>query len=664
MLDTLLKHAGWMPISTLLTFPKLKHWTNAAILVGAFSSTGGHRYELSFDERLWNPPNHSNEMARKRTSVGRSSDPSWKKFVGNDENGMEWNGYKNDFLQNDSYTYNFDGSDDEQGDSSESEDTDDNDDENDSYSYHFDDNDDENGDLSGSEDTDDYDDETEEYSSSYDDLEHRNFYPRSAMKSQSPTSSIVDESTLKASNPTENEETSKVTNIFLSEKYSSYNESQSSSSPQPHLGTQIEKTKIVVEEKQRLDPESSNVIPDDDDWSDLSWSDEDDYDDASKSQSAIDGSKSDIDRVSNGAVDFHYDNGDFPDDQSKKLVSIPDDKFEDDFKDFPRIWKGDHIPYDLSNAFVRKKSITLATIKAIEEESMTRLPDEEEEFIENYDDIAEMENGNLYPWEVEEEDDALQLAQEEQFQEIIEQETKQKKISNLKKYSTDRDVIILKHPDQISVFCNALIQSTNDFADRHTNSSKARAIGFDVEYCSLDYDIRLLPAMIQLASPEEDGLIGLLWIDKFPNHGRDMLSTKECAPLISLLSDSSIAKVGVGVSKDAKRLAEWWGVNDANFVDHFIANVVDLENDCDDRLSQKSLKEMARLTLNRNLPKLKEIGKEAERRKQKMGKKRFTAHWRRPNLTENMVNYAAGDAACSIDVWLHIHGMNSQFQDT
>jgi hypothetical protein len=36
---------------------------------------------------------------------------------------------------------------------------------------------------------------------------------------------------------------------------------------------------------------------------------------------------------------------------------------------------------------------------------------------------------------------------------------------------------------------------------------------------------------------------------------------------------------------------------------------------------------MARLTLNRNLPKLKEIGKEAERRKQKMGKKRFTAHW-------------------------------------
>jgi hypothetical protein len=646
MRETLLNHAGWMPISTLLTFPKLQHWTNDKILVDAFSSTGGNKYLLSFDERLWNPPGGNNDAREEK------------------KEGMESNNNKGVLLESYKYKVDYDIEEEEE----EEEEEEDDDDEKD----YFSDSDEfegveEEDDFSDSEDLTDFS-SIDDYNTDgdplcYNDLEHSNSYPISAMNSQTSNGNTIGETACKALIPSEDKDTSKGTNILLHENISkSFDESQSSP-----LRTQNERSNVHDGSQIALQ-ESSDLIPDEDDWSDLSWSDVDDDDapvsanvGASKFQiiknntvphRGIDELMSDIDRASNGVDDDSDD--DLLDDQSEKLASIAEDNIDDDLRDFPRIWQGDRIPYDLSDAFVRRKNVTVATIKAIEEENRANIPDgldwSEEEC---------MENGqwNPYTWEVEE---AIGDVNEEEMQKLMKEELKRKKNSNIKKYSTNRNAIKITHPDQLSVFCHALMKSTNDFASEHTNNPKARAIGFDVEYCSLDYDIRLLPAMIQLSSPEDNDFVGLLWIDKFPNHGRDMLSDKECAPLMSLLSDSSIAKVGVGVSKDAKHLAEWWGVNDPKFVDHFITNVINLENEFDDRVNQKSLKEMAKLVLNRDLPKLKEIGKEAERRKQKMGKRRFTAHWRRPNLTENMINYAASDAACSIDVWLHVNGINSQ----
>jgi len=53
-----------------------------------------------------------------------------------------------------------------------------------------------------------------------------------------------------------------------------------------------------------------------------------------------------------------------------------------------------------------------------------------------------------------------------------------------------------------------------------------QALGFDVEYCSLEMDIRNdLPAMLQLAAP--GGPVGLIWLDKLPDRGRGIFTDPE-----------------------------------------------------------------------------------------------------------------------------------------
>jgi hypothetical protein len=245
------------------------------------------------------------------------------------------------------------------------------------------------------------------------------------------------------------------------------------------------------------------------------------------------------------------------------------------------------------------------------------------------------------------------LKGKEDEEEKGEEKTMKKKKPSMKKYGTGREVVVLRGTKGLEKFCTDLVAATKEFAARHKDNPKACAIGLDVEYCSLELDIRMLPAAMQLSAPGRKGPVGVLWLDKFPNHGRDMLSDKKCAPLLSLLADSTLQKVGVGVSKDAKNLASWWGVDDKKYINHFITNMIDLENELDENVNQKSLQEMSALVLQRNLPKLKQRGRKREKR----SRKKITAHWRKDELSPQMREYAVNDAACSIDVWLHINGL-------
>ena len=213
--------------------------------------------------------------------------------------------------------------------------------------------------------------------------------------------------------------------------------------------------------------------------------------------------------------------------------------------------------------------------------------------------------------------------------------------STLPKYTSDRKIHVITTTKQLKTFCNTL------------NESGETVLGFDVEFCTLDEDLRnSLPAMLSIASSDN---VGLIWLDKFDNNGKDMLSDPECEPLLSLLADSSIQKVGVAVTADAKHLASWWGVTDASFTSHYFSNMVDMNHITDnDKLCNKSLQEMVAEVLQRDLPKLKEKDKQMKKEMRKRGKiqaKFKTSHWRSDELTPEMKQYAADDASSALDVW-------------
>ena len=213
--------------------------------------------------------------------------------------------------------------------------------------------------------------------------------------------------------------------------------------------------------------------------------------------------------------------------------------------------------------------------------------------------------------------------------------------STLPKYTSDRKVHVIRSTKQLNAFCNTL------------NSSNETVLGFDVEFCTLEEDLRnSLPAMLSIASSEK---VGLIWLDKFDNNGKNMLSDPECEPLLSLLADSGVQKVGVGVTSDAKRLASWWGVTDTSFTSHYFSNIVDMNHITDnDKLCNKSLQEMVAEVLQRDLPKLKEKSKQMKKEMRKRGKtqaKFKTSHWRSDELTPEMKQYAADDASGALDIW-------------
>lgn len=228
------------------------------------------------------------------------------------------------------------------------------------------------------------------------------------------------------------------------------------------------------------------------------------------------------------------------------------------------------------------------------------------------------------------------------------------KKKQFRNYSTKREVIVAQNATQLKDLCTRLRSAAEQTSKERSGDSKASVIGFDVEYCTLELDIRNnLPAMLQLASPNKKGPVGLVWLDKFPDHGRNMLHEQDCAPLTSLLADPAILKVGVGASKDAANLTRWWGVNDNEYASHFVTGVVDLEED--ERLLGKRLSDMCEEVLDRRLAKQKQ-SKQQKMKVKRGAKKKHTAHWRRDSLTDEMKKYAVNDVACGVDVWMKIHG--------
>ena len=219
--------------------------------------------------------------------------------------------------------------------------------------------------------------------------------------------------------------------------------------------------------------------------------------------------------------------------------------------------------------------------------------------------------------------------------------------SSLPKYTSDRKIHVIRSAKQLNAFCNTV------------NTSNETVLGFDVEFCTLDEDLRnSLPAMLSIASSD---MVGLIWLDKFDNNGKDMLSDPECEPLLSLLANSSIQKVGVGVTSDATNLASWWGVTDTSFTSHYFSNMVDMNHITDnDKLCNKSLQEMVAEVLQRDLPKLKEKDKQMKKEMRKRGKmqaKFKTSHWRSDELTPEMKRYAADDASSALDVWNAVYNI-------
>ena len=232
-------------------------------------------------------------------------------------------------------------------------------------------------------------------------------------------------------------------------------------------------------------------------------------------------------------------------------------------------------------------------------------------------------------------------------------EPKKNKTTKLRKYSSERIVRVIKNAKQLNSFCRDLNESLNSNTKDDVGGS--RAVGFDVEYCSLEMDIRTtLPAMLQLASPDPKGPVGLIWLDKFPNHGKYMIGDPKYEALLSILSSPDIFKVGAGVTRDAQHLAAWWGISDKDHVEYYLSGMLDLESEWDDRVNEKRLQDMCESVLGCRLPKLKEKNAKKNKKKRKNGKKVKTSHWRRDELTQDMKDYAADDVSCSIDVWQHI----------
>lgn len=235
---------------------------------------------------------------------------------------------------------------------------------------------------------------------------------------------------------------------------------------------------------------------------------------------------------------------------------------------------------------------------------------------------------------------------------------KQPKRKEMQQYRIDkqRQVVLIQTPEKLKNFCAKLLASVRKNVAAHGNRPQFSAIGFDVEYCSLELDIRgTLPAMLQLAGPGEKAPIGLIWLDKFPNHGRDMLGMETYKPLFDILGNYEILKVGVGASKDVRHLASWWGINDREYTDYYFAGIFDLEDEGNaGENNEKSLAEMCKAVLGKSLPKSKQKLSKKEKKRKKEGRRTPTAHWRRKVITKEMKEYAANDVACSIDIWMKL----------
>jgi len=313
-------------------------------------------------------------------------------------------------------------------------------------------------------------------------------------------------------------------------------------------------------------------------------------------------------------------------------------------------------PNLLENAAVRHRKISLDTIELIQQEANALVEDDDDFY--NNDPYAHDSDNSVWS------DEWLEMEDEEEP--IIERP------KQLQLYKTNRKVIVLRGAKGLANFCHELVESVRSHAAQNGNDSNACAIGFDVEYCSLELDIRTtLPALLQLASPSKTGPIGLIWLDKFPDHGRGVLdgsnNNKDYESLTSLLQDASVLKVGVNAESDAKHLARWWGVSESQYAPQFMSGVVDMDAlDEDEYIFDEAfvygmnLSEMVRSVLQRKLPKLKHKPSARDKARKRQGKSTPTSHWRSEELTPRMKEYAAHDAAAAIDVWNALHGFRDK----
>ena len=302
-----------------------------------------------------------------------------------------------------------------------------------------------------------------------------------------------------------------------------------------------------------------------------------------------------------------------------------------------------------SKAMVRHKRVTLASLEKmlledVEEADLFGYPSREA-FVEDHPDGEADPFG--YKMDLGRKGSASKSPKEEST--ILEakkdkNKEKKKKIVPLKQYSSSNEIIVAKTAKDVARLCVLLRQAVdNDLSRRGTCTS---AVGLDVEYCTLEEDIRdNLPAMLQIAAP--GGPSGLIWLDKLNEHGRLLFTDPQLEPLFSLLSDASVLKVGVGVLADAKNLAAWCGETNPQLVGSLIGGVTELSSLPDPRIRDKiSLRVLCQRVLGQNLPKRKYHGK-------KQGCESKKAFWRADQLTKDMKMYAAHDASCALDIWFH-----------
>ena len=320
---------------------------------------------------------------------------------------------------------------------------------------------------------------------------------------------------------------------------------------------------------------------------------------------------------------------------------------------------------DLRNAFVRHRRVTLEFIAMIEQEIY-------QNSLENSDDDEDAENIDVYdsmdpereffaPY-YDEEPQAVRKRRTSKTDTVDDndQDTKENEVVEVKtykNYGSSRPVTVITTASELRSFCSKLVQSAQTNLTDHNNDPNAYAVGMDVEYCSLELDIRNnLPAMIQLCGPTKtDGPVGLIWIDRFPDHGRDLLTNAHAyEPLLKIFADPKLLKVGVSLSYDTLNIARWCGITEKKDVEYFFSGIVNIDEIQDnDNVRNKSLQAMAELVLHRNLPKIKGYRRSLKDRIRRAP----TAHWRNDNITGLMKSYAANDVACSIDVWMRIHNL-------
>lgn len=294
---------------------------------------------------------------------------------------------------------------------------------------------------------------------------------------------------------------------------------------------------------------------------------------------------------------------------------------------------------DIQHALVRHRRVNLESILDMERDGM------------NLDDIGQ-DYGDTMESDVDEEEIAV---------------TKEKKgHSTFRKYSTRRQSIIISTPKKLAKFCARLKVDVQRASSLNEDNPDASAVGFDLEYATLELDIRnTLPAMVQLAGPTTDSQVGLIWLDKFPDHARSMLGEEEAQPLMDILADASILKVGVGATKDAKHLAAWWGITDRDYVGDFISGVVDIDGEIDDasfEATEMNLAKLCETVLERQLPKRKQKVSSKNKKRKRQGRSAPTAHWRVSpgQITQEMKEYAANDAASGIDIWMKLKGLEQE----